>query len=362
MKVTKKRIKRNKFFYFIQFCLLVVVILFTLWHATGVFNLYHPLWVIIPTGVFYLLFALAYGTLFDIRGKRLKFLRNIVGYWMAGGFIFFFIFLVLILLNLAIGISPEYLISTGIAISTIIIIYSYRHASKVFVKNISFYSDKISKKYTFVQLSDIHLGSNGKEEIEGILLAIKNLKYDFLVITGDLVDEDYATKYDLEPLGQITTPIFYITGNHEYYLRHSSFKDFLRGINIIDNNDTKHIFEEIDIYGIDEKSDTGEVLDTLSLDNKRYSLCLMHEPKTKELEKAQERGIDLMLSGHTHNGQIFPFNLIVKVKFPYIKGDYTLGDMDIHVSQGTGTWGPKMRLGTSNEITLITIEPKGFMH
>ena len=81
----------------------------------------------------------------------------------------------------------------------------------------------------------------------------------------------------------------------------------------------------------------------------------MHEPEKREMIQAQQKGIDLMLSGHTHNGQIFPFTWMVKIRYPFIAGIYYLENMMINVSQGTSTWGPKMRWGTRNEITHIRV-------
>ncbi|BDZ69689.1 hypothetical protein GCM10025861_02060 [Methanobacterium petrolearium] len=74
------------------------------------------------------------------------------------------------------------------------------------------------------------------------------------------------------------------------------------------------------------------------------------------MEDANEAGIDLQLSGHTHNGQMIPFNVLVKLMFPYMTGLYEYKGTKLYVSQGTGTWGPPMRLGSRCEITLITLK------
>ena len=75
------------------------------------------------------------------------------------------------------------------------------------------------------------------------------------------------------------------------------------------------------------------------------------------LESAAKVGIDLMLAGHTHFGQIFPFNYVVGLSHPYIKGLYKHGDCFLYVSPGTGTWGPRMRLGSHNQIVLVELSP-----
>jgi predicted MPP superfamily phosphohydrolase len=76
------------------------------------------------------------------------------------------------------------------------------------------------------------------------------------------------------------------------------------------------------------------------------------------LEAAAEAGLDLMLSGHTHNGQIYPFSLLVRSQFSRICGRYQQGDTTLYVSPGTGTWGPVMRLGSANEVTLIELSAR----
>ena len=75
-------------------------------------------------------------------------------------------------------------------------------------------------------------------------------------------------------------------------------------------------------------------------------------------DEAREHGVDLMLSGHTHNGQVFPFTWLVKIFYPYIKGVYEKDGMYLHVSPGTGTWGPPMRLGSRNQVVLIELVPE----
>ena len=94
----------------------------------------------------------------------------------------------------------------------------------------------------------------------------------------------------------------------------------------------------------------------IALDADAFKLLLYHRPRG--LEAAAEHSIDLILSGYTHNGQIFPFNLIVKWVFERIIGMYSLGETRQYVSQGTGTWGPVMRLGTYSEITLFEYDPE----
>ncbi|MBT7903597.1 hypothetical protein HN587_07070 [Candidatus Woesearchaeota archaeon] len=83
---------------------------------------------------------------------------------------------------------------------------------------------------------------------------------------------------------------------------------------------------------------------------------MYHQPKG--MIEAEKAGINLQLAGHTHNGQIFPFNFVVKAVFPHVRGLYKINNLNLYVSPGTGTWGPPMRLGSSNEITVINLVSK----
>jgi predicted MPP superfamily phosphohydrolase len=94
---------------------------------------------------------------------------------------------------------------------------------------------------------------------------------------------------------------------------------------------------------------------TLPIDRTRPSILMFHVPVG--IEDAVKAGIHLQLSGHTHNGQLFPFTLFAKMLYGHVRGLYTINGMRLYVSPGTGTWGPPMRIGSSNEITLIHLVP-----
>ena len=83
------------------------------------------------------------------------------------------------------------------------------------------------------------------------------------------------------------------------------------------------------------------------------TLLLAHQPKAAQ--EASERGVDLQLSGHTHGGQLSPFSWLIYLDQPYRSGLYHVGEMSLYVSEGTGYWGPPMRVGTRSELTLITL-------
>ena len=129
------------------------------------------------------------------------------------------------------------------------------------------------------------------------------------------------------------------------------------GVNVLRSASVFHD-TEVQVIGIDDMDDAGQVgreLGKLDVDTDRYVILLYHRPRG--LEDAAAAGVDLMLSGHTHNGQIFPFNLIVRRVFEHIVGIYRHGSTTLYVSQGTGTWGPVLRFGTRAEITQFFVTP-----
>ena len=125
-------------------------------------------------------------------------------------------------------------------------------------------------------------------------------------------------------------------------------------LQILDDKAVK--FKGVQIVGISFVQDRHYLKTALKKFNiTQPSILLYHNPEG--LQYASEAGISLQLSGHTHNGQIFPFTGIVKIAFPKIKGLYDIDGMKLFVSQGTGTWGPPMRLGSVNEIAVLRLVP-----
>ena len=128
----------------------------------------------------------------------------------------------------------------------------------------------------------------------------------------------------------------------------------LKNYNINYLDDKNYIYKNINIIGVgDNHTLEKQIINTNKLINDKYfNVLLVHKPSVWEHVNTK---IDLMLSGHTHCGQIFPFNIFVKIKFKYIYGLYKNIYSKLYVSSGSGCWGPSMRLGTKNEIVEIFI-------
>lgn len=226
------------------------------------------------------------------------------------------------------------------------------------VKKIRFNSCKLKAPVRFVQISDVHIGSRSQSFLESIVRKINQLEPDFVCITGDFIDASDVTESTLQSLRSIVGPVYFSIGNHEKYEDLDEILRRMKNLGVISLRNDQMLFrDDIQIIGIDDMDDAMQVkrqLQSIEVSESAFVVLMYHRPRG--LEAAAEADIDLMLSGHTHNGQIFPFNFVVSRVFDKHKGLYEHGNSRLYVSQGTGTWGPVMRLGTQSEITLFEID------
>jgi predicted MPP superfamily phosphohydrolase len=215
-----------------------------------------------------------------------------------------------------------------------------------------------------VHLADLHIGTVHQLKFLRRVVGITNsLSPDLVLMTGDLFDGSVPIEEEmLRPLNDLQVPAYFSTGNHEEYEGLLNVKKTIKSLKMKLLDKEVADFNGIQIIGVNDRSSIPKdvsldsILEELSLDEEKPAILMYHTPV--EWEGARKHGVDLMLSGHTHNGQIYPFNLLVRMSFKYINGLYKLGDRYLHVSPGTGTWGPPMRLGSKNQITLLNLVPK----
>ncbi len=220
-----------------------------------------------------------------------------------------------------------------------------------------------------VQISDLHVGDLlGRKWLDGVVEQVDALHPDIVFMTGDLVDGDVGPVEPLIPvLKKLKAPlgVWAVTGNHEFYAgRERSVALFEKaGFRVLEDR-WQEAAPGLVIAGVDDLTarrqfgrnhdPVGKALDGRP---KGATIYLCHSPL--QARRAAELGAGLMLSGHTHDGQIWPFQYVVRLFYPYVTGLYHLDGMDLVVSRGTGTWGPPMRLFERGEIVrLILTRPR----
>lgn len=222
--------------------------------------------------------------------------------------------------------------------------------------------------YTIIQLSDMHVGRTIQRAfVKDLVRRVNEEKPDIVVLTGDLIDHDInAIKDDLEPLKELSAPAYFILGNHEYFHGATEIIRHIKsmGIRVLLNENLRIKAKEITFNLVGLSDVMGERIGEYPMDvQKAYAdidpdiptIVLGHQPKS--ILRLGDKPCDLMLSGHTHGGQIFPFGLLVMIDQPYLAGLYQhTSQQQIFVSRGAGYWGPPIRVLAPSEISKIIIK------
>jgi predicted MPP superfamily phosphohydrolase len=227
--------------------------------------------------------------------------------------------------------------------------------------------------FTIAQISDIHVGPTIKHAyVRAIVERVNGLDADLIAITGDVVDGG------VDHLGAHTRPLadlrarhgaFVVTGNHEYYSGAAEWQDeFARlGLRVLCNEHVliEHAGARLVLAGVTDYS--AHAFDPAQRSDPHAAqadapdglpkILLAHQPRSARA--AEAAGYDLQLSGHTHGGQFWPWNLFVTLQQPYTAGLHRHGRMWVYTSRGTGYWGPPKRFGAPSEITLLRLVAEG---
>jgi len=216
-----------------------------------------------------------------------------------------------------------------------------------------------------VQLSDLHLGSLlGERWLRGRIAQVAKLRPDLVAVTGDLVDGDAAHVEALAPaLATLRAPlgVWAVTGNHEFYAGLARSLDVLAkgGVRVL-RDGWAEVASGLVLAGVDDltaRRQFGDGSDPLpgALADRPPGATILLSHTPWRVREAAAQGVGLMLCGHTHAGQIWPFGYLVSLTYAFLGGRYEVGGMSLVVSRGTGTWGPRMRLWRRSEIVRITL-------
>ncbi len=224
------------------------------------------------------------------------------------------------------------------------------------------------KKLHIVAMSDLHLGTTiEKRHMSGIARKVNALHADIILIPGDIIDEDIAPVIHSnvgEKLKMLKAKygVYAVTGNHEYIGGVQKAKKYLAEQNVKLLNDTVELIDNsfyvagredltINQFTNHRRKELNDIVD--NVDKSKPIILLDHQPF--KLKNAVENGIDLQLSGHTHHGQLWPFNYITNMVFELSRGYLKKENTHIYVSSGVGGWGPPIRTVNRPEIISITL-------
>jgi len=267
--------------------------------------------------------------------------------------------------------APRGYVLLSIALSLAILVYGFVEALNIRTETITIETDKLPaniEKIRIAQISDVHLGLIvGKSRLGRMLANVREARPDMLVSTGDLVDGHMENPEKLAGMLK-SVPTRYgkyaVTGNHEFYADLKPALAFTEkaGFTVLRGKGVT-VKDTFNIAGVDDPArgpyraehmvSEKELLQKLPED--KFTIFLKHQPV---INKASTSLFDLQLSGHTHQGQIFPFNYMTRLAYRIPSGLTKVGNpAKVYVSRGTGTWGPPIRFLAPPEVTIIDIVP-----
>jgi predicted MPP superfamily phosphohydrolase len=228
--------------------------------------------------------------------------------------------------------------------------------------------------FTIAQISDLHVGPTVKAPfVRAVVERVNRLEADAVAITGDLVDgrvQDLAT--DVAPLAELRSRhgTYFVTGNHEYYSGAADWIVLLRSLGlrvlldehvVLEHDGARLVMAGVADHGArnfeaSHRSDPHAAM-AGAPPEAGLRVLLAHQPRSADA--AALAGFDIQLSGHTHGGQFWPWNLLVKLQQPYVAGLHRLRSLWVYTSRGTGYWGPPLRLGAPSEITRLRFVAAG---
>ena len=364
----------------ITFLLFLALILggvsYAVWHV----------WCVLPAGkavkgvVVAVLLALLFSMFFFLGGRLdrmpLQWATSVYEVTTSGIFVLLYtvmLFIVLDVLTLCRVMPRAWLHHNGwttaaiVGVLVVIFVGGNLHYRHKYRQVLSLKTEKpLKKPLKIVMMSDLHLGyHNRRAEMARWVDLINQEKADLIVIAGDIIDisvHPLIEEGSAEEFKRLNAPVYACLGNHEYYSRMEKARDFYRdaGIHLL-RDDSCVLDNGLCLVGRDDRTNTErKALNGIlpgGAPKDHFTILLDHQPY--HLEEAQQCGIDLQMSGHTHYGQVWPISWITDAIYEIAFGEGQKGDTHYYVSSGMGIWGGKYRIGTRSEYVVVEIEPLG---
>ncbi len=218
----------------------------------------------------------------------------------------------------------------------------------------------LDRELRIVMASDLHIGyHNGREELARWVDMINAEEPDLVLFAGDIIDRCMrpVTEQDMAAeFRRLKAPAYAALGNHEFYSGLGAAMDFYARAGITLLRDSAATVLGVNVIGRDDRTNRERMpLADLAagVDPARYTIVMDHQPF--DLAKAEEAGVDFQLSGHTHDGQVFPMNLVLRRVYENSHGESSRGATRFYVTSGLGIWGGKFRIGTRSEYVVATL-------
>jgi uncharacterized protein len=302
-------------------------------------------------------------------GSLVKILYLISAVWIGTGYVLIAVVLVYWFLFgaskiLMLDFNPKKVGGILFSLAILLSAYGIWHSTAIKIRKVDISISNLPsvwKGRTAVLVADTHFGDvRGKNFSKRVSKVIQELQPDIVFIAGDYFD---GVKVDNEamttPWQSVGAPLgtYFANGNHEHYNDTLAFNRAIESAGIRVLNSNKVEIDGLQIIGTDYADTTKKesfvaTLEKIGIDRNKPSVLIKHVPDN--IEVARDAGISLQVSGHTHSGQVFPFNLLThKIFKGFDHGLKNLGETQVYTTSGVGTWGPPQRIGTDAEIILI---------
>lgn len=292
---------------------------------------------------------------------------DVVGYWWMGfAFLGVLVYLVMWLAGLVLPVSPKALTLVGLGLTLAFFAYGFVEAANPKLTFVEIEADLPpgTDRIRIAQITDQHLGyTMNSTRLANVCAIVASQKPDMVVSTGDLLENVLPNAdHALKPLKGLDPPLgkYAVLGNHEAYMDMDTALDYHRrtGFKVL-RDEAVSAGGKVMVGGMDYRNHLEPEIEKRVLTDMRSDLpklFLKHRPKV--IDGGGEY-FDLMLAGHTHAGQIWPFRYIVNMIFPMIEGRYDLpGGGKVFVSRGSGSWGPPIRVLAPPEVVIVDLIPK----